>query len=386
MAIKIDNKEFLSYEEQVLENKKKLQEIITEVNEKLVEIDDKVKDTLIVNVPIEDELNISLSDVLPNQGELVVGDLVIGTDGWIAKVIGIGATSVDLTPSVPVLDYMNALNVAFEGIGTTYLESIVDVQNALKELDTVAKTTEDTLTSHKDNKGNPHLVTKAQVGLGNVDNTSDMAKPVSTAQGLALGSVSQNIVLHKTDKANPHQVTKVQVGLGNVDNTKDVNKPVSYPQGVAIGEVSTALDEHKDDTDNPHAVTKAHVGLSNVDNTADINKPVSTAQQTELNKKVDKEQEAWITPTLIGGATGTLKYMKDTMGRVWFKGDVRGTGNIFNMPTGYRVGEYSRFMIHIYSSSSKGVRLEVYPNGNLDVLNDTPEALLLITISYKAEA
>ena len=38
---------------------------------------------------------------------------------------------------------------------------------------------------HMDNVSNPHSVTKTQVGLGNVDNTSDVNKPVSTAQALA---------------------------------------------------------------------------------------------------------------------------------------------------------------------------------------------------------
>lgn len=42
------------------------------------------------------------------------------------------------------------------------------------------------LTSHTGNTSNPHAVTKAQVGLGNADNTSDANKPVSTAQQTAL--------------------------------------------------------------------------------------------------------------------------------------------------------------------------------------------------------
>lgn len=42
------------------------------------------------------------------------------------------------------------------------------------------------LTSHTNNKSNPHSVTKAQVGLGNVDNTSDANKPISTATQTAL--------------------------------------------------------------------------------------------------------------------------------------------------------------------------------------------------------
>lgn len=41
-------------------------------------------------------------------------------------------------------------------------------------------------TTHRGQTNNPHTVTKSQVGLGNVDNTSDLDKPVSTAQQTAL--------------------------------------------------------------------------------------------------------------------------------------------------------------------------------------------------------
>lgn len=44
------------------------------------------------------------------------------------------------------------------------------------------------LQEHVSNKSNPHNVTKEQIELGNVDNTSDMDKPVSTAQRDALDS------------------------------------------------------------------------------------------------------------------------------------------------------------------------------------------------------
>lgn len=51
------------------------------------------------------------------------------------------------------------------------------------------------LSSHTENTDNPHNVTKAQVGLGNVDNTSDLNKPISTATQNALNgklSIKQN--------------------------------------------------------------------------------------------------------------------------------------------------------------------------------------------------
>ncbi|QXM18609.1 hypothetical protein Phab24_id164 [Acinetobacter phage Phab24] len=44
--------------------------------------------------------------------------------------------------------------------------------------------------------------------------------------------------LHTNDKENPHNVTKEQVGLGNVDNTSDVNKPVSFAVQEALNKKS----------------------------------------------------------------------------------------------------------------------------------------------------
>lgn len=49
-----------------------------------------------------------------------------------------------------------------------------------------AKADQSALTAHTSNTSNPHIVTKAQVGLGNVDNTSDANKPISTATQAAL--------------------------------------------------------------------------------------------------------------------------------------------------------------------------------------------------------
>lgn len=43
----------------------------------------------------------------------------------------------------------------------------------------------------------------------------------------ALGADIKTLMLHAASTSNPHSTTKAQVGLGNVDNTSDVNKPVS---------------------------------------------------------------------------------------------------------------------------------------------------------------
>ena len=75
-------------------------------------------------------------------------------------------------------------------------------------------------------------------------------------------------------------VTKNSIGLSNVDNTSDLNKPISTAQQAALNlKVNTA------------DLSKASVGLSNVDNTSDANKPVSNAQQTALNLKQTKSEK-----------------------------------------------------------------------------------------------
>jgi len=234
----------------------------------------------------------------------------------------------------------SASNVSFTPVGGV---TSTNVQEAIGELDSKKAPLESPTFT-----GTVSGLDKSMVGLSEVDNTSDLNKPVSTAQQSALDL--------KADSANPtftgiiSGITKSDVGLGNVDNTSDVNKPVSTDQqaalnlkadiagptftgnvsglGIATGTsfnsleglsvtipsmdsvaaigvgVTAARGDHVHPTDTSRAptanptftgtvsgVTKTMVGLGNVDNTSDANKPVSTAQQTALNLKVSKTSD-----------------------------------------------------------------------------------------------
>lgn len=77
---------------------------------------------------------------------------------------------------------------------------------------------------------------------------------------------------HIANKSNPHTVTRAQVGLGNVNNTSDANKPVSTAQATAIAEAKaagttaqTSINSHAGRKDNPHTVTRAQLGLATTD-------------------------------------------------------------------------------------------------------------------------
>lgn len=143
-------------------------------------------------------------------------------------------------------------NLTYRWSGSAYVE--ISPSIALGETASTAyagskgKAVTDALNAHTADTSNPHSVTKAQVGLSNVNNTSDANKPVSTAQATAIadaksaGTTAQtSIANHIADKANPHAVTKAQVGLGNVDNTSDAAKPISTATQSALDSINTTL-------------------------------------------------------------------------------------------------------------------------------------------------
>lgn len=76
---------------------------------------------------------------------------------------------------------------------------------------------------------------------------------VEISQSLALGETSSTAYRgdrgkiaydHTSNKSNPHGVTKSQVGLGNVDNTSDANKPISTATQTALNGKANASHTH----------------------------------------------------------------------------------------------------------------------------------------------
>lgn len=185
------------------------------------------------------------------------------------------------------------------------------------------------LTGHTGDTANPHGVTKAQVGLGSVDDVAaaslrdrathtgtqpstsiaDFTEAVQDAVAALLGAGS-NVTLNYDDAAGTLTVSATGAGGTGLDAEQvrdtigvalvgtgvvavavnDAADTITISSTATANATDAALRDRSTHTGTQAAstitgLTKSSVGLSNVDNTADSAKPVSTAQQAALDGK-----------------------------------------------------------------------------------------------------
>lgn len=187
--------------------------------------------------------------------------------------------------------------------------------------------TNDILNQHLSNFNNPHKTTKAQVGLGLVQNysmanqaeaeagaLSDRYMSPKTTMQAMIKYVASQLDPHLQDYNNPHQTTKAQVGLSNVDNYATASQ-AEAEAGVASDKFMTALrvkqaitfqagnllNAHINNVNNPHNTTKAQVGLSEVDNFA-----TATQSEAEAGTVANKFMTPLRTKQAIAKLAGDL--------------------------------------------------------------------------------
>lgn len=176
------------------------------------------------------------------------------------------------------------------------VNEILDVQVYVRELTVEDLNPVEQLTKllfeHINNKFNPHEVTKEQVGLGNVDNTADMDKPVSRPQKEYIDALENRIKgwFKQLNVWINNHVTEVNKKFQDV--WAAINKKLDKED---YENDKDNFNAHIRNYDNPHRVTAAQVGLPTA--ASDIEKLKQKAQELQglLINKQDKTSEELVT-------------------------------------------------------------------------------------------
>lgn len=101
-------------------------------------------------------------------------------------------------------------------------------------------------TSTNSDSEDSHTINAATTSQAGVMSSADKTKlnGLKDQAGITsdIDAVQTNLETHINNKSNPHEVTKDQVGLGNVDNTSDANKPISTATQTALNGKFSATD------------------------------------------------------------------------------------------------------------------------------------------------
>ena len=235
------------------------------------------------------------------------------------------------------------IDLDIETMGGIIAAGMVDLNRNMDELEEAVSEALNSLNaghvSLEEIKVNGHPITSSvnlnstDIGLGNVDNTRDLDKPISTRVSAALNEkVDKSIKVNNKSLTQDVVIEKSDIGLGRVDNTGDMEKPVSNAVQQALDDkvskvpgkdlvedaditklkqlrtreeldelVKTVLqtlrtvgETHTGRKDNPHSVTKDQVGLGSVDDTSDLDKPISHAVEEALGAKVSYDDLNYI--------------------------------------------------------------------------------------------
>jgi hypothetical protein len=243
--------------------------------------------------------------------------------------------------------------------------------------------------------------TAANVGLGNVDNTSDATAQAATLAAATADDVGLGNVDNTSDAdiqaATLAAATADDVGLGNVDNTSDADiqaatLAAATKSDVGLGNVDNTSDADAQ-TATLAAATADDVGLGNVDNTSDATVLGNAASAANEADKTEGTVGGWsissnyihsgtkkttngystsgltLAHTANGAAIRGQNFRIDTNGDAYFRGNLEAAGGTF--AGSLRVGTTNTAVSTVISGAADGAS-SLQPGGAAtDVNNNT---------------
>lgn len=139
----------------------------------------------------------NLTGDIENQGDLMdLFDNINNTMSSLSDTVGTlnNAVAGALEEVDDLSDTVGALNTLVSDKDAEYTTKFNNIDSDISDLGAADTALDTKIDNHTANTENPHQVTKDQVGLGNVDNTADADKPLSTNQQTYIDNQVQQVV------------------------------------------------------------------------------------------------------------------------------------------------------------------------------------------------
>ena len=167
------------------------------------------------------------------------------------------------------------------------------------------------LSTHAGRIDNPHAVTKAQVGLGNVDNTSDANKPISTAVATALAGKAATVHTHAQADVTGlgTALTGLQTSINTAQTTAD-NAQTAADNAAAKAGVIVSLHTLRAidwvDTSSPQDGSGPWEQTLSVPSITAAGQPIAIYQNTATATPEQRQAYAWLALWTVSQDVGTI--------------------------------------------------------------------------------
>jgi len=251
------------------------------------------------NNPVVEVQEVAPNEIVVTETSFTIELTGQGAQGIAGQGVPMGGTAGQVLTKIDGVDY----NTQWETPDTVITDHTL--------LSNIGTNTHAQIDSHIASTSNPHPVTKSQVGLGNVDNTSDLNKPISTATQTALNN--------KSDLGHTHPLSDLQQSGASTNQVPQWNGSAWVPANMSSGVTDHTLlsnigtnthaqiDSHIASTSNPHSVTKSQVGLGNVVN-------LDTSTTANITDSTNKRFVTDANLTVINNTSGTNTGDQDLSG------------------------------------------------------------------------
>lgn len=222
-------------------------------------------------------------------------------------------------------------------------------------LSNIGTNTHAQIDTHLANTANPHSVNATDVGLGNVDNTTDLGKPISTATQTALNG--------KSGTSHTHTESDI-IDLGNYETADATILKQADVDDVAVNGVTTApissnwAFDHENNTSNPHSVSASNVGNTTAQWNSDSlrGSSLDTTVGTPSDGDILVFRSAgndWILETKPTGGGGISNIVEDTTPQLGGNLDLNGNtiGGASQVEIGYTNGVTSAIQTQLNGKS-----------------------------------